>query len=113
MIRMHPRHNLDHLLLHPVRLSIVATLADVERAEFGLVRDSVEVSDSMLSKQVAQLERAGYVDVAKGRVARHSRTWLRLTSRGMAIYDRHIQALQTIAALHVPRSAEHPAGIAR
>lgn len=113
MTRVHPRHDLDHLLLHPVRLSILATLADVERAEFALVRDSVEISDSMLSKQVAQLEHAGYVDVAKGRVARHSRTWLRVTPRGVAVYDRHIQALQTIAALDVPRSADHPAGLAR
>lgn len=113
MTRVHPRHDLDHLLLHPVRLSILATLAGVERAEFALVRDSVEVSDSMLSKQVAQLERAGYVKVAKGRVARHSRTWLRVTARGMAVYDRHIQALQTIAALDFPRSADHPAGLVR
>jgi len=27
----HPRHNLDSLLTHPVRLSIVAALAEVER----------------------------------------------------------------------------------
>jgi hypothetical protein len=52
----HPRHDLDALSTNPVRLSIVVALADVERAEFGLVRDTVEIADAMLSKQVALLE---------------------------------------------------------
>lgn len=95
----HPRHDLDDLLTHPVRLSIVAALVDVERAGFALVRDSVEVSDSMLSKQVAQLEQVGYVDVDKGRVGRQSRTWLRITSSGQAAYRRHVRALLSIASI--------------
>lgn len=68
----HPRHRLDDLLTHAVRFSVVAALDGVEKAEFALVRDSVEVSDSVLSKQVALLERAGYVDVEKGRVGRRA-----------------------------------------
>jgi DNA-binding MarR family transcriptional regulator len=95
----HPRHDLDDLLTHAVRLSIVAGLAAVERAEFALIRDSVEISDAMLSKQVALLEEAGYVDVEKGRVGRRTRTWLRLTPAGSATYHRHIRALRTIAGL--------------
>lgn len=97
MTQAHPRHDLDSLLAHPVRFSIVAALVNVERAEFALVRDSVEVSDSMLSKQVAQLEAAGYLEVDKGRVGRQSRTWLRLSSRGQEVYRRHIRALRAIA----------------
>jgi len=97
MTQAHPRHDLDSLLTNPVRLSIVAALVDVERAEFALVRDSVEVTDSMLSKQVAQLEDAGYVQVEKGRVGRQSRTWLAVTPDGAAVYRRHVRALQLIA----------------
>jgi DNA-binding MarR family transcriptional regulator len=93
----HPRHDLDDLLTHPVRLSIVAALADVERAEFALVRDTVEVTDPMLSKQVALLEAAGYLGVTKGRVGRRYRTWLNLTSDGHAAYRRHLAALRAIA----------------
>jgi hypothetical protein len=37
----------------------------VDRAEFSLGRDSVEISDPMLSKQVALLQVAGYVEVEK------------------------------------------------
>lgn len=97
MNKSHPRHDLDDLLNHPVRLSIVAALADVARAEFALVRDAVEVTDPMLSKQVALLESAGYVGVAKGRAGRRTRTWLNLTEAGREVYAKHVAALQAIA----------------
>src|SRR5579864_7299214 len=57
----HRRHELDELLSHPVRFSMVALLAAADRAEFGFVRDQVEVSDSVMSKQMSALEDAGYV----------------------------------------------------
>jgi len=92
----HPRHGLDELLGHAVRLSVMAALAGVDRAEFAFVRDTVEVSDSVLSKQVATLEAAGYVEVEKGRVGRRTRTWLRLTPAGGAALNRHVAALRAI-----------------
>jgi DNA-binding transcriptional ArsR family regulator len=51
-----------------IRLSIVAALARVDDAEFGVVRDAIEVSDPVLSKQVGVLEAAGYVRAKKGYV---------------------------------------------
>lgn len=93
----HPRHDLDDLLCNGIRLSIMAALQEVERAEFALVRDSVEISDSALSKQVATLESAGYVDVTKGRVGRRPRTWLSLTPTGRNALTRHLSALRAIA----------------
>ncbi len=96
MTQAHPRHGLDELLGHAVRLSVVATLSGAERAEFAFVRDAVEVSDSVLSKQVAALEAAGYVDVEKGKVGRRPRTWLKLTPDGEAAFRRHFAALRAI-----------------
>jgi len=95
----HPRHDLDDLLVHAVRFSVVAALAGVEKAEFAAVRDSVEITAPTLSKQVAYLEEAGYVDVEKGRVGRQPRTWLALTPTGRAAYARHVAALRAIAGL--------------
>jgi DNA-binding MarR family transcriptional regulator len=93
---VHPRHDLDTLLTNPVRLSIVAILAGAERAEFALVRDAVEITDAMLSKQAALLEEAGYVEVEKGRAGRRPRTWLRLTALGHGVYGRHVRALHLL-----------------
>ncbi|MEU9609666.1 transcriptional regulator [Streptomyces sp. NPDC048057] len=100
----HPRHDLSPLLNAPVRLSVVAALAPVDRAEFGFVRDLVEVTDSALSKQVAALEEAGLVSVDKGRVGRRPRTWLSLTKEGRAAYRKHLAALRAIADGLAPAS---------
>jgi len=93
----HPRHRLDDVIHQPVRFSIVATLAAAEEAEFSFVRDTVEVSDSVLSKQVAVLENAGYVGVRKGHVGKRPRTWLRLTPDGRRAFKAHLDALRAIA----------------
>lgn len=94
---MHPRHELDDLFGHPVRFSIIALLAAADRAEFGFVRDEVEISDSMLSKQVSGLEQAGYLKVHKGFVGKRARTWLSLTAEGRRRFERHLAALRSIA----------------
>ena len=93
----HARHRLDDVIHAPVRFSIVAGLASVDEAEFGAVRDAVEVSDSVLSKQVSALEQAGYVKVRKGYVGKRPRTWLSLTRAGRDAFTRHVAALQEIA----------------
>lgn len=93
----HARHRLDEVIHAPVRFSIVASLAKVENAEFAAVRDAVEVSDSVLSKQASQLEAAGYVKVTKGYVGKRPRTWLSLTARGREAFAAHLDALRAIA----------------
>jgi len=93
----HARHRLDDVIHHPVRFSIVAALASVDEAQFGAVRDGVEVSDSVLSKQASTLENAGYVKVRKGYVGKRPRTWLSLTRPGRQAYARHLEALREIA----------------
>lgn len=93
----HARHRLDETIHAPVRFSIVAALAGVDDAEFATIRDAIEVSDSTLSKQVAVLEKAGYVKVRKGYVGKRPRTWLSLTKDGRAAYEGHLAALRAIA----------------
>lgn len=65
----HPPRDLDELLTHAVRFSIVAALAGVQRVEIAAAHDSVEISDAMLSKQVAAGD-GGLRPRRKGRVGR-------------------------------------------
>jgi DNA-binding MarR family transcriptional regulator len=92
----HPRHDLDEQLNAPVRLSLLALLAQVENAEFATVRDALDVSDSVLSKQVSQLEAAGYVRVTKGYVGKRPRTWISATTEGEGALRRHLTALRAV-----------------
>ena len=93
----HARHRLDETIHAPVRFSIVAALAGADEAEFATVRDAIEVTDSTLSKQVAVLEKAGYVKVKKGYVGKRPRTWLALTRDGRRAFEGHLEALRAIA----------------
>ncbi|MFG1925176.1 winged helix-turn-helix domain-containing protein [Cryptosporangium sp. NPDC048952] len=88
---------LDQQLLEPVRLSIVALLAGTEWAEFGFVRDSVQLTDSALSKRIASLSDTGHVEVRKGYVGKRPRTWVKLSDEGRAALSAHIAKLQEIA----------------
>jgi len=92
----HPRHDLDETIHSPVRLSIVAALAPMERMEFPLLRDTIEASDSLLSKHMTILESAGYVEVTKGHVGKRPRTWLSLTERGREAYNAYVGALRNL-----------------
>jgi DNA-binding MarR family transcriptional regulator len=92
----HPRSQLDELLLHPVRFSILALLHHVADAEFAYVRDEIEVSDSLLSKQASTLEAADYLAIDKTFVGKRPNTRLRLTPQGRAAFAAHLKALQSI-----------------
>ena len=86
----------DELIHAPTRLSIVALLAATEWADFTFVRDSLELSDSALSKQVSTLEQAGYVTVRKTGAGRSRRTHLKLSPVGRRAFSGHAAALQQI-----------------
>lgn len=103
----HPRHGLNPALLSPVRLSIVAALSEVERADFKSLGEVIELSDSALSKNLATLEEAGIVGIEKGRINRKPRTWVRLTPAGDAALHVHLEALHATVSLRLPKTTEN------
>ena len=83
----------------PGRLQICAILSRVDEAEFATVRDMIQVSDSVMSKHLKQLEDAGYVALRKAAEAGRQRTWIRLTPSGYAAFSAHVAELTRLAAL--------------
>ncbi|MEV4295863.1 winged helix-turn-helix domain-containing protein [Microbispora rosea] len=92
----HPRHELDEIIHAPVRLSIMAALAAADKADFRFLRDTIEVSDSLLSKHILTLEEAGYILVDKAFVGKRARTWLSLTDQGRAAFETYMDVLRRI-----------------
>ncbi|MBG0813006.1 transcriptional regulator [Planomonospora sp. ID82291] len=92
----HPRHGLDDVIHAPVRLSIMAALSAAEKAEFRFLRDTIEVSDSLLSKHILTLEEAGYVQVEKVFVGKRPRTWLSLTDDGRRAFLDYVSVLKRL-----------------
>lgn len=91
----------DTTIHAPVRLRICGLLRQVDRLDFAVLRDALEVSDSTLSKNVKTLTTAGYVSPGKATSADRSDarqiTWLSLTRAGQSAFDAHVRALQQIA----------------
>ena len=96
-VQDHPRHQLNDNLTHPVRFSLTAALATTDEIDFATVRDHLQVSDSVLSRQASGLEELGIVTIKKGYVGKRPRTWLSLTPDGRAQWEAHLAALRAIA----------------
>lgn len=88
----------DDLIHAPNRLRITAALSPVESADFSSIRDSLGISDSVLSKHIKPLSEAGYVDITKTVIDSHVRTVLTLTTKGRKAYRAHIEALRELTA---------------
>jgi DNA-binding MarR family transcriptional regulator len=96
----------DPVIHAPARLQMMAVLAGVHDAEFSLLRDTVGVSDSVLSKHLAQLAEAGYVNLRKAAQGGRQRTWASLTREGRRAFASHVKALQALAAVADRLAAE-------
>jgi DNA-binding MarR family transcriptional regulator len=87
---------LDAAVVPPVRLKLLTTLTAVSEAEFSTLRDTLQVSDSVLSKHVAAFEKVDYVTRRKGVHRGRRTTWISLTPRGRRALSAHVAALRAL-----------------
>lgn len=87
---------LDELIHPSTRLSLVATLAAADWAEFAFLKDKLTLSDSALSKQLATLEDAGYVATERYLAGSRRKLRARLTANGRTAFDGHVAALRQV-----------------
>lgn len=89
---------LDPVIHAPKRLAAMALLLSAADADFAFVRDYLQVSDSDLSKQMAELARAGYVLVTKRGRGPGASTTYQITPAGKRAFAAHRDALERILA---------------
>lgn len=94
----HPTRRLDDAVHQRTRLGILAVLCEGGRADFAYLRNTLELTDGNLSRNLSRLEDAGYVRVEKVIEGRRPRTWLTPTRAGRAALNAEIAALQEIIA---------------
>ena len=93
---------LEPLIHPPARLQLMALLTGVSEMEFATAREILGVSDSVLSKHLAQLNDAGYVQLRKATIDTRQRTWIAATAAGRTAFNGHIAALQRLASGKTP-----------
>ena len=89
----------DAIIHAPGRLQICALLSGIDDAEFAMIRDRIEVSDSVLSKHLKLLEDAGYVKLRKAASEGRQRTWVSLTPAGKKAFAAHVSDLTRLAGI--------------
>ena len=91
-----PKVEFDGIIHAPNRLQICALLETTKELEFQVIKEQLEVSDSVLSKNLKVLEDANYIRLIKKTEFTRQRTWLSLTSLGRKAFKSHLRELQRI-----------------
>lgn len=91
-----------HELIHaPVRLRICGLLRPVDELEFAVLRDTLQLKDANLSKNLRLLVEADLVRLRKehspARDDARRLTWVSLTPEGRSALGAHLAALRAIA----------------
>jgi len=89
----------DPIIHAPGRLQICGILSAAAQAEFAMMRQTLDVSDSVLSKHLKLLEDAGYVRLRKAPFEGRQRTWVSFTATGRAAFAGHVAELSRLAGL--------------
>ncbi len=92
----HPVGELTDTVHQRVRLGILSVLTESRRADFGYLRDALEVTDGNLSRHLQVLEAAGYVSIEKTFADRRPRTWVAATKAGRAAFAAEVGALRAL-----------------
>ena len=92
----HPALDLDDRVHQRVRLGVLAVLAESRRADFGYLRDVLELTDGNLSRHLQVLEEAGYVRIEKSFEGKRPRTWVAATAKGRAAFAAELDALRAL-----------------
>ena len=94
----HPTAELSNVVHQRVRLGILTVLRQVSRADFGFLRDRLELTDGNLSRNLAVLEESGYVTIEKGFEGKRPRTWIAITAAGSSALEEEVGALRRLLA---------------
>ena len=86
----------DTVIHAPNRLQICALLDSIKELEFQVIKEQLDVSDSVLSKHLKVLEDVNYVQLIKKTEFTRQRTWVSLTTKGRKSFKLHLTELKRI-----------------
>jgi DNA-binding MarR family transcriptional regulator len=96
----HPTNGLDEIVHQRHRLGILTITAEAKRAEFGYLREALDLTPGNLSRHLTVLEEAGMVEVEKGYEGRRPRTWVSITRKGRSALTAELDALTKLVRGH-------------
>lgn len=92
----HPTNDLNDTVHQRVRLGILAVLVESRRAEFGYLRQALELTDGNLFRHLQVLADAKYVKVDKKIEGSRPRTWVSATKEGRTAFAEELASLRRL-----------------
>ncbi len=92
----HPTVALNEVVHQRNRLGILAVLAEAERADFGYLKRTLELTDGNLGRHLEILQDAGLIDIEKGYHGKRPRTWATITVLGRRALDAELEQIQQL-----------------
>jgi DNA-binding MarR family transcriptional regulator len=96
----HPTNGLDETVHQRHRLGILTITAEAKSADFGYLRDALELTPGNLSRHLTVLEEAGLIKVDKGYEGKRPRTWVSITGDGRSALAAELTALTELLRRH-------------
>lgn len=87
---------IDKLVHAPARLSILAILRVVKRADFVFLQGQTGLTAGNISSHINKLAEAGYVEIDKRFVDNRPQTMLALTRSGRAALRRYMKTMRAV-----------------
>lgn len=100
-IERHPTIGLDDVVHQRVRLGILAVLHATDSADFGYLKQVLELTDGNLNRHLEVLSQAGFV--VSHKVSGRRRTTVTITDSGRRAFAEELAALERLA--NVARTA--------
>lgn len=91
-----PREVLTTTFHHPLRLAILASLRQVEAADFATLCETFDSTAPEMSRQLGLLEREGLIQMAKIKRDTRPISVVRLSPDGRAEFERYLTHLRRI-----------------
>jgi DNA-binding MarR family transcriptional regulator len=88
--------DIDQVIHERVRLAIVSALAVAPEMSFNELKSTLGLSDGNLSAHATNLQKAGYVAIAKTFKGRRPHTTMRLTPAGQKAFSSYLETLRKI-----------------
>ncbi|MFD1143554.1 winged helix-turn-helix domain-containing protein [Larkinella insperata] len=78
------------------RLGIMSVLLVADSADFGFLKEALQLTDGNLASHLRALEDAGYLQVLKQFIGRKPNTRYQVTVQGTAAFRNHMDALERL-----------------
>ncbi len=91
--------NLNKSFDSRIRLGIMSMLMVNDWVDFGMMKDTLDLTDGNLASHIIALEKEEFIEVRKMFVGKRPNTSYRATKKGETAFKEHLQALEELIKL--------------